>query len=157
MAGGGGDGGAERRGYPGGRVHCARERREAGLSREPVDEPERWRQIRLEGATSGFERRDTPAAERDHERVPEKGGELTMKLVIVAWFLEERPGRDLRKWRRARGSTRFRDSFSCVTSASSRLSNPDGLGRSVEGSAMSTLLRISAQASGQASLVTFGS
>ena len=62
------------------------------VSREtqvPVHELERRRRIFLEGAANGFKRRDTPAAERELKRVQAKVGELTMKLEIVEWFLEE--------------------------------------------------------------------
>ena len=61
------------------------------VSREmqvPVHELERWRRIFLEGGTNGFKRRDTPGAERELKRVQAKVGELTMKLEIVEWFLE---------------------------------------------------------------------
>ena len=63
------------------------------VSREiqvPVHELERWRRLFLEGATNGFKRRDTPAAERELKRVQAKVGELTMKLEIVEWFLEKK-------------------------------------------------------------------
>jgi hypothetical protein len=37
----------------------------------------------------GIKRRDTSEAERKLKRVQAKVGELTMKLEIVEWFLEE--------------------------------------------------------------------
>src|SRR6267143_339479 len=74
------------------------------VSREtqvPVHELERWRRIFLEGAANGFKRRDTPAAERELKRVQAKVGELTMKLEIVAWFLEKKGyGVEVRKLKR---------------------------------------------------------
>src|SRR2546428_10608890 len=75
------------------------------VSREtqvPAHEVERWRRIFLEGATNGFKRRDTPAAERELKRVQAKVGELTMKLEIVEWFLEKKGyGEELRKLKRS--------------------------------------------------------
>ena len=75
------------------------------VSREtqvPVPELEEWRQLFLEGGTNGFKRRDTPGAERELKRVQAKVGELTMKLEIVEWFLEERGyGEELRKLKRS--------------------------------------------------------
>ena len=75
------------------------------VSREtqvPVHELERWRRIFLEGGTTGFKRRDSPAAERELKRVQAKVGELTMKLEIVEWFLEKKGyGEELRKLKRS--------------------------------------------------------
>ena len=77
------------------------------VSREtqvPVDELETWRRVFLERGTQGLKRRDPTRSDPELKRVQARMGELTMKLEVVEWLLEEKGfGEELRKLKRSRG------------------------------------------------------
>jgi len=70
----------------------------------PVHELEAWRTVFLERGTQGLKRRDLSRADPELKRVQARMGELTTKLEVVEWLLEEKGfGEDLRKLKRSRG------------------------------------------------------